>query len=186
MLRNLPWWVRLAVQLAILLELAGLIVTRSSLWLGIAIILIGLVVPLAALLLSRKAAPPIQKLKESKVRTERAPAASHEPIRHQVDRQKLGLLRYTLHQANLDSNATVFETDDHKIVTVRDILVEMIDIAETYDRSVDELAKDIVAMYPKIFDNAPLALRQYPDEELAKTYIARKVMTDAHWKLGKS
>ncbi len=100
-----------------------------------------------------------------------------------MDRNKLGILRYTLHQANLDSNAPVFQTAPDKAVTVRDILVEMIDIAESYGKPIEALAKDIVAMYPKIFDNVDLALRQYPDGELAKTYIARKAMTDAGWKL---
>jgi hypothetical protein len=95
-----------------------------------------------------------------------------------VDRNKLGILRYTLHQANLDSNAPVFETDDHKIITVRDILVEMIDLAEAHGRSTEALAKDIVAMYPRIFEHARLAPQQYPDEESAKIYIARKAMAD--------
>ncbi len=176
MRKNLHW----SVQLAVLVGLVGLFVIRLSLWLGVFMILAGLIVPILALLRSRKTNLPAQKPKSRAVR---ATAAPEEPVYHKVDRQKLGVLRYTLHQANLDSNATVFETDDHKVVRVSDILVEMIDIAETYGRSVDELAKDIVAMYPKIFDNATLAFRQYPDETLAKTYIARKAMTDARWKL---
>jgi hypothetical protein len=42
---------------------------------------------------------------------------------------------------------------------------------------------DIPTIYPRIFDHAALALRQYPDEELAKTYIARKAMKGLGWKL---
>jgi len=45
----------------------------------------------------------------------------------------------------------------------------MSDPAEAHGRPVEALAKDIVAMYP--------------DEELAKTYIARKAMIDLQWKL---
>ncbi len=178
MRRNVHW----LVQLAVLVGLVGLFVMGYSFWPGAFMILVGLAIPIVALLLrSRKTALPIQKPGERPVRTAAAP--EERLPSHKVDHQKLGVLRYTLHQANLDSNATVFETEDHKIVRVSDILVEMIDIAETYGRSVDELARDIVTMYPKIFDNATLALRQYPDERLAKTYIARKAMTDAHWKL---
>ncbi len=54
----------------------------------------------------------------------------------------------------------------------------MIDIAETRGRSVDELAEDIVAMYPRIFENVEAAIQQYSDEEAAKNYIARKAMSD--------
>jgi hypothetical protein len=49
----------------------------------------------------------------------------------------------------------------------------------------EALARNIVAMYSRIFEDVNLALRQYPDEELAKTYIARKAMTDLQWKLDK-
>jgi len=51
--------------------------------------------------------------------------------------------------------------------------------------AVEALASDIVATYPRIFEDVNLALRQYPDEDLAKTYIARKAMTDLQWKLDK-
>jgi hypothetical protein len=163
-----------------LLGLAGLFVISKLLWLGVFMVLLGVVVPIVALWLSRQAAssapgPAIHK--------ERKAAPTISAPHRNVDRNKLGVLRYTLHQANLDSNAPVFETGDHKIITVRDILVEMIDIAEAHDRPIGALAKDIVAMYPRIFENAKLALRQYPDEELAKTYIARKAMTDIQGKL---
>ncbi len=176
MRKNLHW----SVQLAGVLALIGVLVLKLSFWLGASLILVGLAVSIVALRQSRKTTLRAQKPKSGAVR---ATAAPEEPVHHTIDHQKLGLLRYTLHQANLDSHASVFETDEHKVVTVSDILVEMIDIAETYGRSVEELAKDIVAIYPKIFDNVPLALRQYPDEALAKTYIARKAMTDVHWKL---
>lgn len=187
MRRDLHW----SVQLAVLLGLIGLFVLRVSFWLGVLMILVGLVVPIVALQQSRKtitSSLPKPKTKAI-VKTERkavspqrpAPAPAH----RSVDRRKLGVLRYTLHQANLDSNAPVFETGENTAVTVSDILAEMIDIAETYGRPVEALAKDIVAMYPRIFDNVNLALRQYPDEELAKTYIARKAMTDLQWKLDK-
>jgi len=49
----------------------------------------------------------------------------------------------------------------------------------------EALASDIVATYPRIFEDVNLALRQYSDEDLAKTYSARKAMTDAKWKLDK-
>ncbi len=176
MRRNLHW----SVQLAILLGLVGLFVASISFWLGVAMILVGLAVPVVALRQSRGA---VHSLPRHKPGTERRAAVPVSPPPHGVDRNKLGILRYTLHQANLDSNAPVFETAPDKSVTVRDILVEMIDIAESYGKPIEALAKDIVAMYPKIFDNVDLALRQYPDGELAKTYIARKTMTDAGWKL---
>ncbi len=186
MRRNLHW----SVYLFMLLGMTGVFVMSLLPWLGVLMILFGLAVPIVVLLRSRKKfALPVQRSVSRTARTAqmdraaRTTAAPEEPVYHRVDRKKLGVLRYTLHQANLDSNATVFETKDHKIATVSDILVEMIDIAETYGRSVEELAKDILAMYPKIFDNAALALRQYPDEALAKTYIARKAMTDAGWRL---
>ena len=176
MRRNLHW----SVQLAVLLGFIGLFVMSLSFWLGAMMILVGLAVPIVALRQSKQAAPSTSKPKTGKEPRTAFPANS--PHR-KVDRNKLGVLRYTLHQANLDSNASVFETGENKAVTVRDILVEMIDIADAHGRPVEALAKDIVAMYPRIFDNASLALRQYPDEELAKTYIARKAMTDVQWKL---
>ncbi len=176
MRRNLHW----SVQLAILLGLVGLFVTSISFWLGVAMILVGLAVPVVALRQSRQL---VRSLHRHKPGAERKPAVPVSPPSHSVDRNKLGILRYTLHQANLDSNAPVFEAAPDKAVTVRDILVEMIDIAESYGKPIEALAKDIVAMYPKIFDNVDLALRQYPDGELAKTCIARKAMTDAGWKL---
>ncbi len=176
MRRNVHW----SVQLAILLGLVGLFVASLSFWLGVAMILVGLAVPIVALRQSRQ---PVRSLPRRKPGTERRAAVPVSPPPHSVDRNKLGILRYTLHQANLDSSAPVFQTAPDKAVTVRDILVEMIDIAESYGKPIEALARDIVAMYPKIFDNVDLALRQYPDGELAKTYIARKAMTDAGWKL---
>ncbi len=176
MRRNVHW----SVQLAVLLGLIGLFVTSLSFWLGVLMILVGLAVPIVALRQSRGA---VRSLPRHKPGAERKPAVPVSPPPHSVDRNKLGILRYTLHQANLDSNAPVFETAPDKAVTVRDILLEMIDIAESYGKPIEALAKDIVAMYPRIFDNVDLALRQYPDGELAKTYIARKAMTDAGWKL---
>ncbi len=179
MRKNLHW----SVQLAGVLALIGVLVLKLSFWLGASLILAGLVGLAVSIVTLRQSQKTTLRAQNPKSRAVRTAAALEEPVQHKVDRQKLGMLRYTLHQANLDSHASVFETDEHKTVTVSDILVEMIDIAETYGRSVEELAKDIVAIYPKIFDNAILALRQYPDEALAKTYIARKSMTDAHWKL---
>ncbi|HSB02866.1 MAG TPA: hypothetical protein VLE49_19615 [Anaerolineales bacterium] len=176
MRRNLHW----SVQLAVLLGLMGLFVMSLSLWLGILMILVGLIVPIVALRQSRQPARSMPKPQANQVRTTAFPGS---PPHRQVDRNKLGVLRYTLHQANLDSNAPVFHISEGKAVTVRDILVEMIAIADAHGRSIEELAKDIVAMYPRIFDNVNLALRQYPDEELAKTYIAHKAMTGAGWKL---
>jgi len=183
MRRNLHW----SVQLAVLLGLIGLFVLRVSFWLGVLMILVGLVVPIVALQQSRKtttSSPPKPKIKPiAKPERQAVSPQRSAPARRSVDRRKLGVLRYTLHQANLDSNAPVFETGKDTAVTVSDILAEMIDIAEAHGRPVEALAKDIVAMYPRIFDNVNLALRQYPDEELAKTYIARKAMTDLKWKL---
>ncbi len=183
MRRNVHW----SVQLAILLGLVGLFVASISLWLGVLMILVGLAVPIVALRQSRQPAASLPRRKPDTERknvvSERKAAVPVSPPPRSVDRNKLGVLRYTLHQANLDSNASVFETGPGEAVTVRDILVEMLDIAESYGKPVEALAKDIVAMYPKIFDNVALALRQYPDPALAKTYIARKAMTDAGWKL---
>ncbi len=186
MRRNIHW----SVQLAILLGLVGLFVTSISFWVGVAMILVGLAVPIVALRQSNR--QPVRSLprrgpdtKREVAAPERREAVLVSPPPHSVDRNKLGILRYTLHQANLDSSVPVFETGPGKAVTVRDILVEMIDIAESYGKPVEALARDIVAMYPKIFDNVDLALRQYPDPALAKTYIARKAMTDAGWKLDK-
>ena len=183
MRRNLHW----SVPLALLASLVGLFILHFSSW-GAFLILGGLVVAMLVLWQSRKTTAPAITAEKPVTRTVRKPAAPNRPslrqaAHHPVDRQKLGVLRYTLHQANLDSNAPVFETDDHKIVAVHDILVEMIDIAGAHGRSVDELARDIVAMYPRIFTHAALALRQYPDEELAKAYIARKAMSDLHWEI---
>ncbi len=172
--RNIHW----SVQLAVLLGLIGLFVTQVSFWLGALMILIGLVVPIVVLRQSRMIASSPSKPK-STFKTQRQTVLPERPAHRSVDRRKLGVLRYTLHQANLDSNAPVFHTGEDQAVTVSDILVEMILIADAQGKPIEDLARDIVAMYPRIFSHAPLALRQYPDEELAKTYIARKAMTDA-------
>lgn len=171
MSRKLHW----SVPLSVLLGLIGLFVMSLSFWVGAVLVLIGLVVPMVVLWRSRNTAPVTPRPKINKAR--KTTVSSGSPQR-QVDRNKLGVLRYTLHQAGLDSNAPVFETGDYKIITVRDVLVEMIDVAEAQGRSVEELARDIVAMYPRIFENVDLALQQYSDEESAKAYIARRTMTD--------
>ena len=176
MRRNLHW----SVQLAVLLGLVGLFVMSVSFWLGVVMILVGLAVPIALL---RQSGQPARWLPKPRTDKGHRSASPHSSPDRKVDRNKLGALRYILHQANLDSNAPVFQTSRDKAVTVRDILVEMIAIADAHGRPIEELAKAIVAMYPRIFDNANLVLRQYPDEELAKYYIARKAMTDAGWKL---
>lgn len=179
MRRNLHW----SVQLALLLGLVGLFVMSVSFWLGALMVLVGLVVAIVALQGSRKTAPPSSN-PQPVLKPERRTVSSQAPApARPVDRRKLGVLRYILHQANLDSHAPVWKTGEQRAITVSDILAEMIDIAETHGRSVEELARDIVEMYPRIFDHARLAFRQYPDEKLAKTYIARKAMTDAGWKL---
>lgn len=174
MTRKLHW----SVPLAMLLAFAGLFVMQQSRWLGILMIFGGVAVPVVVLWLSMQAVSPAPGPVIKKERKAMPPVRSPGSSRRNVDRNKLGILRYTLHQANLDSNAPVFETGDHKIITVRDILVEMIDLAEAHGRSIEALARDIVAMYPRIFEHADLAFRQYPDEEAAKTYIARKAMAD--------
>jgi hypothetical protein len=180
MRRNLHW----SVQLAVLLGLIGLFVTQVSFWLGVLMILVALVVPVLALRGFKIKTPSPPRPKPVRIRrTERTTAPPERPTGRSVDRRKLGVLRYTLHQANLDSHAPVFHKGGETTITVSDILVEMIALAEAHGRSVDELAQDIVQMYPRIFENAGMAFRQYPDEELAKSYIARKTLTDAQWKL---
>ncbi len=174
MRRNLHW----SVPLAILLGFAGLFVTKISFWLGALMILIGLVVSVMAL---RGSLTTTLWVPKPRARTQRILTTPEHPVHSGIDRQKLGVLRYTLHQANLDSSAPVFETRNKKIVTVRDVLVEMIGIAEAHGHSVEELAYDIVAMYPRIFGHVQSALRQYPDGARAKAYIARQAMTDLHW-----
>lgn len=184
MRRNLHW----SVQLAVLLGLIGLFVTQVSFWLGVLMILVGLAVPVLALQQTRKNTSPAPSKPKTIFRPERktaSPQAPARPAHRSVDRRKLGVLRFTLHRAGLDSNAPVFHTSEDKAVTVSDILVEMIAIADTLGRPVEELAVDIATIYPRIFDHAPLALRQYPDEELAKAYIARKAMAALGWKLEK-
>lgn len=171
MSRRLHW----SVPLAVLLGLVGLFVMSLSFGLGVVLVLIGLVVPVVVLWQSKRTAPATQEPRINKARKTAVPSGSPQ---HQVDRNKLGMLRYTLHRAGLDSNAPVFETRDHKVVTVRDILVEMIDIADAQGRPVEELAGDIVAIYPRIFENVDAALQQSADEASAKAYIARKAMAD--------
>jgi hypothetical protein len=180
MRRNLHW----SVKLAVLLGLSGVFVTQVSFWLGVLMILIGLVVPVLALRGGGLTIPAPRRSKAI-VEPEHKPAFAVHPkqAHHGVDRRKLGVLRYTLHQANLDSHAPVFRKGEETAVVVSDILVEMIALVEAHGRSVDELARDVVQMYPRIFENAELAFRQYPDEELAKSYIARKTLTDAQWTL---
>jgi hypothetical protein len=186
MRRNLHW----SVQLAVLLGLIGLFVVRVSFWLGVLMILIGLVVPIVALQQSRRPGGQVSARSSRSsakprmaVKAGREAAPAQGTAHRSVDRRKLGVLRFTLHQAGLDSNAPVFHTSEDKVVRVSDILVEMIAIADALGRPIEELALDLPTIYPRIFDDAALALRQYPDEELAKTYIARKAMKGLGWKL---
>ncbi len=196
MKNNLHW----SVPLFIIVGIIGLLVISQVLWLGTVMVLLGLSVPIGVLWWTnrmKESAPrprvpdprtqprPAQPAQQPipPVKTERRPAEPVRPPRRPVDRGKLGVLRYTLHQAGLDSNAPVLEADEDRTITVRDILAEMIDIAETRGRSVDELAEDIVAMYPRIFENVEAAIQQYSDEEAAKNYIARKAMSDVGWQV---
>jgi hypothetical protein len=195
MRRNLHW----SVQLAVLLGLIGLFVTQVSFWLGVLMILVGLAVPILAFQQSRtksgsspslpfgdllrRSAPSSAKPKAVIKTNRKAASPQPGPAHRSIDRRKLGVLRFTLHQAGLDSNAPVFHTSEDKAVTVSDILVEMIAISDSLGRPIEELAVDIATIYPRIFDHTPLALRQYPDEDLAKAYIARKAMTGLGWKL---
>ncbi|MGB8982136.1 MAG: hypothetical protein WCC12_09685 [Anaerolineales bacterium] len=176
MSRNMHW----SVQLAVLLGLIGLFVTSLSPWLGVLLILVGLVVPVVVLRQAKKPRPSTPRPKISQEPRDVSPRSL--PARR-VDRDKLGVLRYTLHQANLDSNAPLFQAGGGKPVTVRDILLEMIDIADALGRPIEALARDIVALYPHIFDHIDDALRRYSDADSAKTYIARKAMTDRGWRL---
>jgi hypothetical protein len=191
MRRNLHW----SVQLAVLLGLIGLFVTQVSFWLGVLMILVGLAVPILALrqagrgdgsFPSLRFGDALRRPRPSPAKTDRKAASPQQgPAHRSIDRRKLGVLRFTLHQAGLDSNAPVFHTSEDRAVTVSDILVEMIAITDALGRPIEELAVDIATIYPRIFDHAPLALRQYPDENLAKAYIARKAMSALGWKLDK-
>jgi len=184
-----------SVQLAVLMGLIGLFVTSLSPWLGVLLILVGLVVPVVVLRQAKSPRPsaPRPERSQSKRTTsftprserkkEPSPVIPVSPPPRSVDRNKLGVLRYTLHQANLDSNAPLFQAGEGKPITVRDILLEMIDIADALGRPIEALARDIVALYPRIFDHIDDALRRYSDETSAKTYIARKTMTDRGWRL---
>lgn len=70
------------------------------------------------------------------------------------------------------SRAPVLMDDDVKtVLTIHDVLVEIINIAEAHRLPPEELAKSIAEIHLKIYSNVVAAIREYPHDLDLLTYL---------------
>ena len=83
------------------------------------------------------------------------------------------------------SRAPVLMDDDVKtVLTIHDVLVEIINIAEAHRLPPEGLAKSIAEIHLKIYSNVVAAIREYPhDLELLTYWLAGKSLKDVRKEL---
>jgi len=172
-----------------LLGIIGLIAMSANFYVGGAIVLLAIFgVVFSRLKLEPKRLPEVQMVIPNEKADHQAMMNLVDPLIQsveRVDRKKMGVLLYTLNQTGLDTNVPVFFGPHDHPYTVRHILEEVLRIAEREGQPVEALAKDIVAIYPKMWDAVEEAISQFTDAEEICTFVAHKAMIDVQWKFDK-
>jgi hypothetical protein len=166
------------IQLGGILGMIGLFVMGKNTWLGIGLILAG-----AAIVALSIWKPSIPQRPRVRVQESRKATPSVEKIAP-VTPRGLSLLKRTLYQANLDPRAAVVVDNGKTLLNVQDILVKLIQVADTQGISMPELAQDITKIYKHFFDNVGRAVAQYPgDPDRLALWLANRALKDAREKL---
>jgi hypothetical protein len=170
------------IQLGGILGFIGLFVMGANTWLGIGMILAAAAI--IALSILTPNVPGMDKVER------RSPQRKPSRVTHATERtepvnpKSLSLLKRTLYQANLDPRAAVLTDNNKTILTVQDVLVKMIPIADAERLPIPELAKDITKIYGRIFDSTEQGLRQYPgDTDRLASWLANRALKDVRKEL---
>ena len=101
------------------------------------------------------------------------------------NKQTMTMLQRELHKAHLPSRAPVLLDDDSRpVLTVHDVLIEIINISEAHKLPLEELAKSIAQIHPRIFENVEAAIREYPHDLGLLTYwLANRALVDVRKEL---
>ena len=172
---------RLAIQIGATIGIIGLFVMGANTWAGIAVVLVGAaIVGLSFWTPGNTSEEVVHSPRQNRrqVTNSREHGSSLNP-------RSLSLLKRTLYQANLDPRAPVLTGDNNKVLlTVQEILVKMVEIAETHGIATPELAKDITKIYPRIFDHIEQARARYPaDPDRLALWLADRSLKDVRKEL---
>jgi hypothetical protein len=97
----------------------------------------------------------------------------------------LSLLKRTLYQANLDPRKPVLVGDNNEtILSVHEVLDEIVTIAEAHKLPPSELAGAITKVYDRIFENVEAAIAAYPgDLDYLTIWLANRSLKDVRKEL---